>query len=165
MRSLFVRIGIVLWSGILAFLILTVSTAVWGALVASNIKRAPEPWSVLAQAPGVLSGRGSVWCDRPPGQFHSGQHSGSCHWGPDFLHSGMAARRGTAVGVAEWIEYGMVLDARGASGRFHRAGGARLRAPGEDQRKREWLCKARSCLEVSASACPRGMEDGRRHTV
>jgi len=51
MRSLFTRLGVLVWSGILAFLILTVAQAVWGALITRNIKSSPAvPWAVPVMA-------------------------------------------------------------------------------------------------------------------
>jgi membrane protease YdiL (CAAX protease family) len=51
MRSFLTKIGVVVLSGILAFLILAFTSAVWGALITSNIKRSPAvPWAVLVMA-------------------------------------------------------------------------------------------------------------------
>jgi len=41
MRSLFTRLGVVVWSGILAFLIVAFASVVWGGLIAGNIKSSP----------------------------------------------------------------------------------------------------------------------------
>jgi len=51
MRSLFTRIGVAVWSGILAFLIVAITSTVWGALIAGNIKSSPAvPWAVPVMA-------------------------------------------------------------------------------------------------------------------
>jgi len=51
MLSLFTRIGVVVWSGIMAFLIVAITSAVWGALTTSNIKTSPAvPWAVPVMA-------------------------------------------------------------------------------------------------------------------
>jgi len=51
MRSLLNRIGVVVWSGTLALLIVAFTSVVWGALTASNIKSSPAvPWAVPVMA-------------------------------------------------------------------------------------------------------------------
>ncbi len=51
MRSLLAKIGVVVLSAILAFLILAFTSAVWGALITSNIKSSPAvPWAVPVMA-------------------------------------------------------------------------------------------------------------------
>jgi membrane protease YdiL (CAAX protease family) len=51
MRSRFTRIGVAVWSAILAFLIVAFASAVWGALTVSNLKSSPSvPWAVPVMA-------------------------------------------------------------------------------------------------------------------
>jgi membrane protease YdiL (CAAX protease family) len=52
MRSLIDRFRTVLWSGIVAFLILAVGQGIWGPLAFLNLKTTPAiPWAVLIMAP------------------------------------------------------------------------------------------------------------------